>query len=179
MDHPGRYTDAIGGNSEAARLSGVGIRRNVFIVFVVMGLLCGVSGVVMASYVGYGTIAAGQGYELDAIAACILGGTSTLGGVGTISGAMVGSLIMASLTNGLQMKNIAAAWQYVLKGMVLVLAIFMDVYLKRRSWRLDMIHNGKRPWRNPGSFSIFVLVNKSLNITNLHEPNSIGKLIGR
>ena len=69
----GRYAYAIGGNREAARLSGVGIRRNVFIVFVVMGLLCGISGVVMASYVGYGTIAAGQGYELDAIAACILG----------------------------------------------------------------------------------------------------------
>jgi D-xylose transport system permease protein len=129
----GRYVYAIGGNSEAARLSGVGIRRNVFIVFVLMGTLCGISGVVMASYVGYGTIAAGTGYELDAIAACILGGTSTLGGVGTISGAMVGSLIMASLTNGLQMRNIAAAWQYVLKGLVLVLAVFMDVYLKRRS----------------------------------------------
>jgi len=128
----GRYVYAIGGNSEAARLSGVGIRRNVFIVMVLMGTLCGISGVVMASYVGYGTIAAGTGYELDAIAACILGGTSTLGGVGTISGAMVGSLIMASLTNGLQMRNIAAAWQYVLKGLVLVLAVFMDVYLKRR-----------------------------------------------
>jgi D-xylose transport system permease protein len=128
----GRYVYAIGGNSEAARLSGVGIRRNVFIVMVLMGTLCGISGVVMASYVGYGTIAAGTGYELDAIAACILGGTSTLGGVGTISGAMIGSLIMASLTNGLQMNNIAAAWQYVLKGLVLVLAVFMDVYLKRR-----------------------------------------------
>ncbi|MGD8456337.1 MAG: sugar ABC transporter permease [Anaerolineales bacterium] len=127
----GRYAYAIGGNSEAARLSGISIKRNVFTVFVLMGLLCGISGVVLASYVGYGTIAAGQGYELDAIGSCILGGTSTLGGVGTIFGAIIGSLIMTSLTNGLQMMNVAAAWQYILKGVVLVLAVYSDVYLKR------------------------------------------------
>ncbi|MFZ6030895.1 MAG: sugar ABC transporter permease [Chloroflexota bacterium] len=128
----GRYVYAIGGNREAARLSGVNIRKNVFMTFVLMGFLCGISGVVLASYVGYGTIAAGNGYELDAIASCILGGTSTLGGVGTVFGAMIGSLIMASLTNGLQMMNVVAAWQYVLKGMVLVLAVYTDVKLKQR-----------------------------------------------
>lgn len=128
----GRYAYAIGGNSEAARLSGISIKRNIFTVFVLMGFLCGISGVVLASYVGYGTIAAGQGYELDAIGSCILGGTSTLGGVGTIFGAIIGSLIMTSLTNGLQMMNVAAAWQYILKGIVLVLAVYTDVYLKRR-----------------------------------------------
>ncbi len=127
----GRHAYAIGGNREAARLSGINIKNNIFMVFVLMGFLCGVSGVVLASYVGYGTIAAGQGYELDAIAACILGGTSTLGGVGTIFGAMVGSLIMASLTNGLQVMNVPAAWQYVLKGLVLVIAVLGDVYMKR------------------------------------------------
>ena len=127
----GRYAYAIGGNREAARLSGVSINNNIFMIFVLMGFLCGVSGVVLASYVGYGTIAAGYGYELDAIAACILGGTSPLGGVGTIWGAMVGSLIMASLTNGLQIMNVAAAWQYVLKGIVLVLAVYADVQLKK------------------------------------------------
>ncbi len=127
----GRYAYAIGGNREAARLSGVNILNNVFMIFVLMGFLCAVSGIVLASYVGYGTIAAGNGYELDAIAACILGGTSTLGGEGTILGAMVGSLIMASITNGLQIMNVPAAWQYVLKGVVLVLAVFADVYLKR------------------------------------------------
>jgi D-xylose transport system permease protein len=96
-----------------------------------MGLLCGIAGVVLASYVGYGTIAAGQGYELDAIASAILGGTSTLGGVGTISGALIGALIMSSLTTGLQMLNVAPAWQYVVKGAVLVLAVYADVYFKR------------------------------------------------
>ena len=127
----GRYAYAIGGNKEAARLSGINIRFNVFTIFVIMGLLSGVAGIVLASYVGYGTIAAGNGYELDAIASCFLGGTSTLGGIGTISMALIGALIMASLTNGLQLMNVQPAWQYLLKGAVLILAVFADVYLKR------------------------------------------------
>jgi len=129
----GRYAYAIGGNRQAAQFSGVNLRRNIFTIFVLMGTLCGVSGVTLASYVGYGTISAGQGYELDAIAACILGGTSTLGGVGTVFGAMVGSLIMVSLTNGLQMANTPAAFQYVLKGIVLVIAVYADIRIKRSS----------------------------------------------
>jgi D-xylose transport system permease protein len=127
----GRYAYAIGGNREAARLSGININKNIFMIFVLMGFLCGVSGIVMASYLGYGTIAAGSGYELYAIAACILGGTSTLGGVGTISGAMIGALVLASLTNGLQIMNVASSWQYVLNGVVLVVAVLADVYLKK------------------------------------------------
>lgn len=127
----GRYAYSIGGNREAARLSGINITTVIFRVFVLMGFLCGVAGVVLASYVGYGTIAAGTGYELDAIAACILGGTSTLGGVGTIPGALIGALIIASLSTGLQMMNVAPAAQYVLKAVVLVLAVFADVYFKK------------------------------------------------
>ncbi len=76
----GRYAYAIGGNREAARLSGINIKRSIFLIFILMGLLSGIAGIVLASYVGYGTIAAGQGYELDAIASAILGGTSTMGG---------------------------------------------------------------------------------------------------
>jgi D-xylose transport system permease protein len=128
----GRHAYAIGGNREAARLSGISIPGNIFKIFILMGFLCGVSGVVMASYVGYGTIAAGGGYELDAIAACFLGGTSTFGGEGTVFGAMVGALIMASLTYGLQIMNVPSAWQYVVKGIVLVIAVLLDVYVKRR-----------------------------------------------
>ncbi|MEW5957699.1 MAG: sugar ABC transporter permease, partial [Chloroflexota bacterium] len=127
----GRYAYAIGGNREAARLSGINIRTRIFQVFVLMGLLSGVAGVVLASYVGYGTIAAGQGYELDAIAAAILGGTSTLGGVGTIWGALIGALIMSSLSNGLQLLNVQPSWQYLLKGIVLVLAVYGDVTFKK------------------------------------------------
>ncbi len=129
----GRYAYAIGGNREAARLSGINIKKQLFQVYALMGLLCGVAGVVLASYVGYGTIAAGQGYELDAIASCVLGGTSTLGGSGTIFGALMGALIMASLNTGLQMMNVAPAWQYVLRGLVLVFAVITDVYFKKSS----------------------------------------------
>ncbi len=128
----GRYAYAIGGNREAARLSGVNIKRNVFSIFVLMGFLIGVGGVVLASYVGYGTVAAGEGYELDAIAAAILGGTSPLGGEGTVIGALIGALIMSSLTNGLQIMNVQPAWQYLVKGAVLVLAVYIDVSFKKR-----------------------------------------------
>ena len=127
----GRYAYAIGGNREAARLSGINIRRSIFLIFVTMGLLSGVAGVVLASYVGYGTTAAGQGYELDAIASAILGGTSTLGGVGTVFGALIGSLIIGSINTGLQMLNVAPAWQYLVKGGVLIVAVYADVYFKK------------------------------------------------
>ncbi len=127
----GRYTYAIGGNREAARLSGVDIKGIVFRVFVLMGFLCGVAGIVLASYVGYGTIAAGTGYELDAIAAAILGGTSPLGGSGTIHGALIGALVLASLTTGLQMMNVQPAWQYVVKAIILIVAVYADFYFKQ------------------------------------------------
>jgi len=127
----GRYTYAIGGNRDATRLSGVNIKGIVFQVFVLMGFLCGVAGIVLASYVGYGTIAAGTGYELDAIAAAILGGTSPLGGVGTIHGALIGALVLASLTTGLQMMNVQPAWQFVVKAIILVAAVYADVYFKK------------------------------------------------
>lgn len=127
----GRYVYAYGGNREAARLSGINITSVLFRVFTLMGFMCGVAGVVLASYVGYGTIAAGQGYELDAIAACILGGTSPLGGVGTVPGALIGALIIGSLTTGLQMMNVAPAWQYVVKAVILVLAVLIDYYFKK------------------------------------------------
>jgi len=128
----GRYAYAIGGNKEAARLSGINYRKRVFQVFMLMGLLSGIAGVVLASYVGYGTIAAGQSYELDAIASAVLGGTSLMGGSGTIFGAIIGALIMASLSNGLQLMNVMPAWQYLLKGFVLVLAVYIDVTFKKR-----------------------------------------------
>ncbi len=127
----GRYAYAIGGNREAARLSGINIRQNIFLIFALMGLLSGLAGIVLASYVGYGTIGAGNGYELDVIAAAILGGTSTWGGVGTIPGALIGALIMASLNTGLQILDVAPAWQGVAKGIVLILAVLMDVYFKK------------------------------------------------
>jgi D-xylose transport system permease protein len=127
----GRYAYAIGGNREAARLSGIDIRKELWLIFILMGFLSGIAGIVLASYVGYGTIGAGGGYELDVIASAILGGTSTLGGVGTIPGAMIGGLIMASLSTGLQMLNAPPATTYVAKGIVLVVAVILDVYFKK------------------------------------------------
>ncbi|HET6438034.1 MAG TPA: hypothetical protein VFG59_08230 [Anaeromyxobacter sp.] len=128
----GRYTYAIGGNREAARLSGINIKDIIFRVYVLMGLLMAVSGIALAGYVGSGTTAAGQGYELDVIASCILGGTSTLGGEGTIFGAVVGALIMQSLGNGLQMMNVNTNWHYLIKGLVLILAVYADIQFKKK-----------------------------------------------
>ena len=97
-----------------------------------MGILMAVSGVTMAANVGAGTTAAGQGYELDVISSCILGGTSTLGGEGTVFGAVVGALIMQSLGNGLQMMNVNSNLQYMVKGVVLIVAVFADIQLKKK-----------------------------------------------
>jgi D-xylose transport system permease protein len=128
----GRYTYAYGGNREAARLSGIDTKNLIFKVYVMMGLLMGVSGIALAGYVGSGVTSAGQGYELDVIASCILGGTSTLGGEGTVFGAVVGALIMQSLGNGLQMMNVNTNWHYAIKGLVLILAVFADIQFKKK-----------------------------------------------
>jgi D-xylose transport system permease protein len=128
----GRHAYAIGGNREAARLSGISIKRSIFGIFVVMGALVGVSGISLAAYVGSGTTGAGGGYELDVIASCILGGTSTLGGEGTIFGAIIGALIMQSLSNGLQMMNVNSNVQYLIKGLVLILAVWADISMKKK-----------------------------------------------
>ncbi len=128
----GRYAYAIGGNREAARLSGINIKKSIFGIFVTMGALTGVSGIALAAYVGSGTTGAGGGYELDVIASCILGGTSTLGGEGTVVGAVIGALIMQSLSNGLQMMNVNSNVQYLIKGLVLILAVWADISMKKK-----------------------------------------------
>jgi D-xylose transport system permease protein len=128
----GRYAYALGGNREAARLSGINIKQSVFRIHVTMGLLMGVSGVALAAYVGSGTTGAGGGYELDVIASCILGGTSPLGGEGTIFGAIIGALIMQALSNGLQMLNVNSNLQYMIKGFILILAVWADITMKKK-----------------------------------------------
>lgn len=129
----GRHTYAIGGNAEAARLSGVDIKGKTFMVMVLMGFLSGVAGIVLTGYVAAGTIGGGQNYELSAIAACVIGGTSLMGGKGTIFGALVGSLVMASLENGMSVLNMAPFWQFIIKGLVLVIAVYMDISNKKKS----------------------------------------------
>jgi D-xylose transport system permease protein len=128
----GRHAYSIGGNLEATRLSGINIRRNIFIVFILMGVLCGVSGTVLTAYVAAGTTGGGVNYELEAIAACVIGGTSLMGGEGKIFGALVGSLIMASLLNGMSVMNMPIFWQFIIRGLVLILAVYVDVLSRKK-----------------------------------------------
>lgn len=129
----GRYAYALGGNKEATRLSGINIKAIIFWVFMLMGLLCGIGGIVLTGYVAAGTIGGGQDYELSAIASCIIGGTSFAGGEGTIFGALVGSLIMASLLNGMSVMNMQPFWQYIIQGLVLIVAVYIDITIKKKS----------------------------------------------
>ncbi|MCD8508857.1 MAG: sugar ABC transporter permease [Bacillus sp. (in: Bacteria)] len=129
----GRHIYAIGGNPEAARLSGINIKRNILSVFVIMGALSAVAGMVLTSRLNAGTVSAGQMYELDAIAAVVIGGTSLIGGVGTIVGSILGALIMASIDNGMSMMNVPPFWQYIVKGMILILAVWLDISSKKKA----------------------------------------------
>ncbi|MBO8164319.1 MAG: sugar ABC transporter permease [Brevibacillus sp.] len=128
----GRSIYAIGGNSEAARLSGINIRRNTLMIFVLSGLMSAVAAIVLTSRLDSATISAGQNYELDAIAACVIGGTSLMGGSGTIFGAIIGALVMASLDNGMSLMNLDSFWQYIVKGSILVLAVWVDIRSRQR-----------------------------------------------
>ncbi|RAK20363.1 xylose ABC transporter membrane protein [Anoxybacillus vitaminiphilus] len=127
----GRYIYAIGGNQEAAALSGINIKRNILWVFIIMGGLSGVAGVLLTSRLNAATVSAGNMYELDAIAACVIGGTSLMGGKGKIFGAIIGALIMASIDNGMSMMNIETFWQYIVKGFILIIAVWIDIYSKK------------------------------------------------
>ncbi len=127
----GRYAYAIGGNKEATRLSGIDITKTVFMVYLSMGFLAGIAGLMLTGYVAAGTTNGGDAYELDTIAACVIGGTSLMGGEGTILGAVVGALIMASLINGMSVMNMDIFWQYVVKGLVLIVAVYIDVLSKQ------------------------------------------------
>ena len=127
----GRYAYAIGGNQEATRLSGINIRKNTFLVFVLMGAMAGICGLILTGYVAAGTTIGGNLYELDTIAACVMGGTSLMGGEGTIFGAIIGALVMASIINGMSVMNMPIEFQYIVKGIVLIIAVYLDVMSKR------------------------------------------------
>ncbi|MFU8876055.1 multiple monosaccharide ABC transporter permease [Micromonospora sp. SL4-19] len=129
----GRQVYAIGGNLSAAMLSGVKVRKVNFWMFVNMGFLAGVAGVIYSSRSNGAQPAAGNMFELDAIAAAFIGGAAVTGGVGTVVGAMVGGLIMAVMSNGMQLMGVDQSIQSVVKGLVLLLAVAFDVYNKRRA----------------------------------------------
>jgi len=127
----GRHLYAIGGNREAAFYAGIAIEGHLVGVFTLMGLLSGAAGVVLTARVGAATPNAGQLMELDAIAAAVIGGTSLLGGQGTVWGALLGALVMASLDNGMSLLNTEAFWQPILKGAILVAAVAVDMAGRR------------------------------------------------
>jgi putative multiple sugar transport system permease protein len=129
----GRHVYAIGGNLSAAQLSGVKVKRVNFWIFVNMGMLAAVAGVVYSSRSNSAQPAAGNMFELDAIAACFIGGASTTGGVGRVTGAMIGGLLVAVMSNGMQLMGIDQSVQQMVKGLVLLLAVAFDIYNKRRA----------------------------------------------
>ena len=128
----GRYVYAVGGNAEAAYLSGINVRGITLRVFAVMGALMAVAGVVLTARVGSASPEAGRLLELDTIAACVIGGASLMGGRGSIFGAVLGALVMESLNNGMSMANMDASWQDIIKGVVLVAAVGFDMASRRR-----------------------------------------------
>ncbi len=128
----GRYIYAVGGSPEAARLSGIKNSKVLFWVYVNMGLLCSLAGIVLAARNASATPRAGDGFELDAIASCFIGGTSTTGGVGTVAGIVVGALIMGVMNNGMSLMGVSTEWQRVIKGLVLLGAVTFDLYNKRK-----------------------------------------------
>jgi putative multiple sugar transport system permease protein len=129
----GRYLYAIGGNQKAARLSGINTNKAFFLVYTNMAFLAAVCGLVTAARLNSSTPTAGQGYEMDAIASCFIGGASAYGGIGTVSGALIGAAFMGVLNMGMSIMGVAPEVQSVVKGLVLLLAVAFDVVSKRKT----------------------------------------------
>lgn len=127
----GRHIYAIGGNNEAAKMSGVNIKKTTIMVFVLNGLMAAIAGILLTSRLSAASVAAGSNAELDAIAACVIGGTSLMGGIGSVGGAVIGAVVMASLDNGMSLMNVPMFWQSIVKGLVLILAVWFDVASKK------------------------------------------------
>jgi D-xylose transport system permease protein len=129
----GRYLYAIGGNADAARLSGIDNKRNILKVYALLGAFTGIAALIFTARVGSGAPDAGVLKELDAIAACVIGGASLVGGRGTVFGACLGALIMASLDNGMSLLNVRDFMQDIIKGSILVIAVGLDMFGRRGS----------------------------------------------
>ena len=124
----GRHMYAVGGNQQAAEFSGIKVEKVKFFVHAFSGLMAGLAGIVLASRMYSGQPTAGDGAEMDAIAAVVVGGTSMAGGSGKIGGTIIGGLIIGVLNNGLNLLNVKSFWQYVVKGVVILLAVFLDYF---------------------------------------------------
>ena len=129
----GRYVFALGSNEEAARLSGVNVDFWKVVIYSLNGGICGIAGLLIASRLNSAQPALGQGYELDAIAAVVIGGTSLSGGRGTVLGTIIGSFIISTLTNGLRILSVAQEWQLVVTGLIIIIAVYGDILRKAKA----------------------------------------------
>lgn len=127
----GRYVYAVGSNEVAAHLSGIKVQRVKIFVYAFCGLLTGIAGVILASRLNSGQPTVGVGYELEAIAAVVIGGTSLMGGIGTIGGTIIGAFIMSVLKNGLNLMGVSQFWQMVAMGVVVIAAVYLDTLRKK------------------------------------------------
>ena len=130
---PGRYIYAMGGNEKAAGLSGIDTNKVLFLVYLNMSVLAAVAGITFAARTDSAFPLLGSNFELDAIAACFIGGASATGGIGTVIGAIIGALVMGVLNNGMSIMGVGADWQMSIKGFVLLMAVAFDVYSKNKS----------------------------------------------
>lgn len=128
----GRRVYGIGGNRDAARLSGINVKKHIIVVYSMVGLLAAIAGILLTARLNAGSVAAGQNAELDAIASCVIGGASLSGGSGSVAGALIGALVMASVDNGMSMMNTPTFWQYIVKGLILLLAVWIDISSKNK-----------------------------------------------
>ena len=128
----GRYTFALGSNEEAARLSGVNVGAWKIAVFTLCGLFSGIAGVLIGARLNSAQPSLGQGYELDAIAAAVIGGTSLSGGEGSILGTVIGAFIISTLTNGLRILSVPQEWQTVVTGSIVIVAVYLDIVRRRQ-----------------------------------------------
>jgi ribose transport system permease protein len=131
----GRYVYSVGGNMQAAKLSGVRVSRTLIAVYGLSGLFAGLSGIILSSRLLSGQGQAGTGYELDAIAATVLGGVSLMGGEGNVIGTLIGAFIIGILANGMTLLDVSSFYQMMVKGLVIMLAVFIDLRLKSRRGR--------------------------------------------
>lgn len=127
----GRHVYAVGGNPEAAKFSGIPIKKIEIVVFTISGVLSALSGIILAARLNSGQPIAGQGFELDAIAAVVLGGTSFAGGIGRVGGTMIGALIIGVLSNGLNLLHVSFYYQLLIKGIVIIAAVYFDMMKKK------------------------------------------------
>lgn len=128
----GRHIYAIGGNIDAARLSGINVEKVKLIIFSMNGLMVAIAGLILSARLGAGAPSAGQNAELDAIAACVIGGASLAGGIGSVYGVVIGAFIIALLDNGMSMLDVPTFWQYIVKGSILLLAVWGDTMSKKK-----------------------------------------------